>query len=257
VTQSSALENTALSDLALSPEVTDHNAVVLGELSQARHYRDWLWSRARPYLGRQVLEVGAGLGHMTECIADRDAVIALELVPQYAETLRKRFSMRNVEVVEGDARSPEVFRSIRGRIDSAMSFNVLEHIDDDRAVLANVLSCLPRGGLFVCFVPAFPSIYGVMDAKLGHVRRYRRRELVQRAREVGFSVRFAEYMNLVGYFAWLLSGRILRSSTPAGGSRAVAMYDSVVVPAARWVEKLGHPPFGQSLFAVLEKPSGA
>ena len=243
-------------DLALHPAVTDHVAGVLGELTAALNYRDWLWERASPHLGQRVLEVGAGLGYMTECLGEREIVIALELVPGYVQRLQMKFAHGAVDIIEGDARDPAIFETVRQRrIDSAMSFNVLEHIDDDGAVLENVCNSLPPGGRFVCFVPAFPSIYGPMDAKLGHVRRYRRRELVERAREAGFVVRSAEYMNLLGFFAWFVNGRVLRSTTAAGGSRALQFYDRTAVRLARAAERKVAPPFGQSLFAVLEKPS--
>jgi SAM-dependent methyltransferase len=247
----------SVGDSALHPAVTAHMAEVLDELTVARNYRNWLWERTRPHLGRRVLEVGAGLGTMTECIADREAVVALELVPEYVVRLRTKFGTPNIEVIAGDAQDRAVFQSIRGRIDSAMSFNVLEHIGDDRAVLGNVFDSLPPGGRFVCFVPAFPSIYGPMDARLGHVRRYRRKELVGRARDAGFAVRSAEYMNLMGYFAWFLNGRLLRAASPVGGSRALALYDQTGIRVARAMERLVRPPFGQSLIAVFEKPRTA
>lgn len=238
---------------ALQPDVTAHLEAELAVLAFAVNYRRWLWDRTRPHLGPRVLEVGAGLGYMTELIAQRELAVAMELVPSYVDHLRNKFPAPNVEVVAADATDAAAFDPYRGRITSAMSFNVLEHIHDDVAVLRNVHHALPPGGSFVVFVPAFPSIYGHMDAKIGHVRRYRRDQLVERASRAGFQVTTADYMNLPGFFAWWLNGRVLRFGSAAGGERTMRLYDAGVIRLARWMETHVRPPFGQSLFAVLRR----
>ena len=55
--------------------------------------------------------------------------------------------------------------------------NVLEHIDDDQGVLRSISDRLEPGGHVAIWVPAFTLLYSPFDAKLGHVRRYRRRQL--------------------------------------------------------------------------------
>jgi hypothetical protein len=135
-------------------------------------------------------------------------------------------------------------------VDSAVSFNVFEHIEDDRTALASVAEVLPSGGALAVFVPAFPGIYGQMDKGVGHVRRYRRPELVRKMEGAGFAVQRAHYVNLPGYVAWFVNGRVLRATSPVGGSRMVSAYDSVAVPVTRRVERMVRPPFGQSLFVA-------
>jgi len=135
-----------------------------------------------------------------------------------------------------------------------MSFNVLEHIADDISVLRNVLEVLPPGGRFVCFVPAFPSIYGSIDRAVGHVRRYTRAEMRAKMRDAGFQVIDARYMNFLGYFAWLVAGRVLRFEGVAGAGSTVGLYDRLVIPISRFLERRWRPPFGQSLLVVGERP---
>lgn len=203
----------------------------------------------------RVLEVGAGRGTITDCIVDCDTVLALEVDPDFVAILRERFAGRaNVEVLAGSATDPAVTRRAAGRVDSAMSFNVLEHIADDISVLRNVLEVLPPGGRFVCFVPAFPSIYGSMDSAVGHVRRYTRAEMRSKMTEAGFHVVAARYMNFLGYFAWLVAGRVVRFEGVAGAGSRVGLYDRLVIPVSRVLERRWRPPFGQSLLVVGERP---
>ena len=235
---------------------TDRDSPTLGRvlevLESAPKYRDWIFSLAAPYLGRRVLEVGAGTGTLFECLLDRDHAVALEIDPELVGALRQRFAPRtNVSVLAGNVTDRAVIDRIAAlHVDSAVTFNVLEHIEDDRAALASVADILDPGNSLAVFVPAFPSIYGQMDRGVGHVRRYRRRELVQKMEAAGFSVLAAHYVNLPGFFAWFVNGRILRATSPVGGSRLVSVYDSVVIPVTSRLERIVHPPLGQSLFVA-------
>ena len=207
---------------------------------------------ATPYLGNRVLEVGAGSGTMFNCVAEREIAVALEPDPGLVAELQQRFdSKSNVKVVQGNVNDPEVIDQVRAlRIDSAMTFNVLEHIEDDRSALRSIASVLSPGGSLAVLVPAFPSIYGAMDEGVGHVRRYRRKELVGKMQEAGFSVVEAHYVNMPGYLAWFVNGRVLRAKSPTGGPRVVSFYDKTVIPTTRVLEKVANPPFGQSVFVA-------
>lgn len=226
-------------------------------LAQATRYRDWLYSAAAPHIGHRVIEIGAGFGTMTDCVLDRDRVVALELISDYVEQLHHRFDRReNVDIYQGDATDPELWRRMtaKGQLDSAMSFNVMEHIEDDVAVFRNCHDSLVPGGRMVIFTPAFPMLFGAMDEGVGHVRRYRRGELCDKARQAGFRVVDCYYMNLPGFFLWLVNGKLLRSSGAAGGAATVRLFDRWIVPVVRASERCWHPPFGQSLLLVAEKP---
>jgi SAM-dependent methyltransferase len=197
------------------------------------------------------------MGTMTDAVLDRELVIALEPERAYADRLRERYrDSPNVEVWESGATDPEVAtRARKAGIDSAMSFNVFEHIEDDTAAFRVVHDSLGPGGKFACFVPAFPVLYGEMDRALGHFRRYRRTELRSKAEAAGFEVESIRHLNLPGFFAWFANGRILRSQGVAGGSPALGVYDATVVRLARMVERRWRPPFGQSLLLVARRPN--
>lgn len=221
-------------------------------LASARRYRDWIFSLGAPHLGQRVLEIGSGTGTMTDCVASRDRVVALELEPECTAMLRARFAgVPSVEVVEGSATDPHLLRSLRSfGLDSAMSFNVLEHIPDDEGVMRAVHELLPRDGRFVCFVPAFPFLYGAFDHALGHVRRYTKRELSGRMERAGFDVVEMRYVNMVGAMLWFISGRVLRSSGVPGRERALRTYDRIAVPVSAALERRVRAPFGQSVMVV-------
>src|SRR6185436_9726599 len=88
------------------------------------------------------------------------------------------------------------------RCDTAVCLNVLEHIADDRGSLASIHRLLEPGGRLVLLVPAIPAIFGTLDDKLGHFRRYTPRHLRERYAEAGFQMRHIEYFNLAGIAGW-------------------------------------------------------
>lgn len=69
-----------------------------------RFYLNLLIDYAELALEDIVLEIGAGLGFLTELLAKRaDRVIAVEIDPRLVRVLRKRFrGMDNIEIVQGD-----------------------------------------------------------------------------------------------------------------------------------------------------------
>lgn len=237
-----------------TPTITQTLEVLEG----APNYRKWLHRLAAPHLGARLLDVGAGTGYVTEAFADRELVVAMEPFEQYIPRLRERFQGKpNVQILEANITEPAAVTQLAGlELDSAVSFNVFEHIEDDRTALSHVYQALRPGGALVLFVPASMIIYSELDRRLGHQRRYSRRELAQKARDAGFVVRKIRHVNLPGFFAWVLNSRLAGGEGFIGGTPVISFYDRRVIPIIRWIEGHVPVPFGQSLLLVAGKPEG-
>ncbi|MCJ7437875.1 MAG: class I SAM-dependent methyltransferase, partial [Acidimicrobiia bacterium] len=103
-----------------------------------------------PYLGEEVLEVGAGHGDFTGRLAEGRFVTATDLSKRCVERLEARYgAMGNVEIRHADgADLPD-----EARFDSAVVINVLEHIEDDEAALRGLRNALRPGGHVLVFAP--------------------------------------------------------------------------------------------------------
>lgn len=135
------------------------------------------------------------------------------------------------------------------------TLNVLEHIEDDVDTLRSLYHVTaPRGSLIV-YVPAFPVLYTAMDRKVGHVRRYRRKQLIQRVAGAGFLVRTCHYADSLGFFA-TLAYRIAGNRRGDINTRSVAAYDRFVFPSSRRLDRLTGPWFGKNLVLVADRPRG-
>jgi hypothetical protein len=67
----------------------------------------------------------------------------------------------------------------------------------------------------------------------------------------GLRVKKLRYMNVAGFFGWWLNARVFRREEQSEAQ--IGFFDRMVVPVASRLEALIAPPFGQSIFAVLEK----
>ena len=75
-----------------------------------------------------------------------------------------------------------------GEFDVVGAFDVIEHIEEDRQVLASMARALrPRGGLLVT-VPQHPWLWSAADDYACHVRRYTKRELHEKIEGAGLRV---------------------------------------------------------------------
>jgi SAM-dependent methyltransferase len=221
-------------------------AGTLDALDDGTNYASWIAELVAPYLGDEVLEVGAGHGTITERIAGPGRrVVATDLSERCVDVLRERFAAAsNVEVRLGpiEAAAPG------GPYDSAVLINVLEHIPDDQQALTQLSDLLKPGGRLVLWVPAFDFLYSEFDRKIGHYRRYRIPQLRPKLAGAGFEVNDIRYVNTVGAIGWLMIARLLRRDPVAGG--AAKLFDKFFVPVLRVVERHFRPPFGQSVFVA-------
>ena len=222
-------------------------------MSRAENYFAWQSRLVTRELGRRVVEVGCGLGNFTGMLLDREAVIAVDSEPDCIQRLTERYPNRNnLHAFACDAGSAAFSDLARFHPDCCVCLNALEHIQDDRQALHGMASSLSPGGAIVLLVPAFPALYGPIDRNLGHYRRYSRSSIGRLADATGLRIRKAHYMNTLGFFGWWMNSHIFKRG--AQSERQIETFDRYLVPLLSRLEGLARPPFGQSLFVVLEKP---
>jgi glycosyltransferase involved in cell wall biosynthesis len=232
----------------------DVGAITLRRMALLAPYNRWLHERFEHYLGKRILEVGSGVGNQTRYfIDDRDRVVASDIEPHYVRELVGRFGERtNVRIASFRFPLQTVDRAEleREAIDTIVCLNVLEHIEDDAATLADFARVLPSGGHLVLLVPSLKALYGTLDRHLNHFRRYDQRELQTKLTAAGFAVDEIRFLNRVAVPGWWLNSRVLRRTVmPKGQLR----FFKWIMPLLRLEEKRP-PSFGLSLLALARKP---
>jgi SAM-dependent methyltransferase len=237
--------------------MTDHHvtpqdacgAETLEIMAAAPRYNRWQYDHIATYLGRRVLEIGAGIGNISAHIVggSRDCVVLTDTDEYYRERLRRRFGERREVVVE-DLRLPtdDGVRFQKYALDTVVALNVVEHIRDDIGAVRSMASLLEPRGRVVILVPALPELYGSLDEELGHERRYTRASLSALIRQAGLALEKVSWFNPVGVLGWWVNARVRRASRiPV---RQLRVFDSMV-PIFRAGDRVPLP-FGQSLIVV-------
>ena len=190
----------------------EHGPDILDTLSDAHRFNQWMADTVSPYLGSDVLELGAGIGNLSRILARRrPRYIATDIDEEHMARLKARLQHRpNVETAFCDLSKPEDFDNWPGTLDSVVCLNVLEHVNDDMGGLRNLFGCLKPGGRAVVLVPQGAAVYGTLDEVLGHFRRYSKAELQEKMGAAGFRVERILEFNRPTYPGWYVNGRILK-----------------------------------------------
>lgn len=239
-------------DLLHLPAQDEVGAGTLERLAGAERFNRWMYDRLARWLGDEVLEVGSGIGNLSQFLMDRRRVVLTDTEPAYRSYLEERFGHEpGVRITS--LTLPELPADLAGEpFDSVMCLNVLEHIERDVDSLIAMRSLLRPGGALVLLVPALSFLYGELDRQLGHVRRYSPEMVRERYAQAGLRVRHVEYFNLAGIPGWWFVGRVLkRAMIPTSSLR---LYDTLV-PLFR-LERLLPWRLGQSLIAIGVREAG-
>jgi glycosyltransferase involved in cell wall biosynthesis len=224
---------------------------VLETLSGASRFNRWMADTIRPYTGRRVLEIGAGIGNLSSHLARRrERYIASDIDEEHLARLRTRLQHRpNLEIRQCNLAEPADFEGLEESIDTVVCLNVLEHVEDDAAALRNIHRALAPGGRAIVLVPHGQEIFGTLDVALGHYRRYKHSELRERMEQAGFTVERMIEFNRISRPGWRLNGRILKRSTISPFQ--LRIFDRLVWLWRRIDRWLPWPP--TSLIAIGEK----
>jgi SAM-dependent methyltransferase len=190
----------------------DPGARILDALAKTPHFNRWMADTIRPYAGRKVLEIGAGIGNLTNHLSSkRDRYIATDIEEEHLGRLRVRFQSRpNISIRRCDLQEPQDFAELRECADTVICLNVLEHVPDEQTSLDNIMEALIPGGRAIILVPQGQGVYGTLDEVLGHYRRYSEKELRSRMESAGFEVEQVLHFNRITLPGWFVNGRILK-----------------------------------------------
>jgi SAM-dependent methyltransferase len=227
----------------------------LATLAGAAHFVDWIVSELDPVLRGRIVEVGAGLGTVAAEMARRHpdaAVVAIEPADNMVADLAGRAAGIDNLDVRRCTSSELLADGGEGAFDVAVYVNVLEHIRDDVGELRVAHRLLAPGGHLCVFGPAMPALYGSLDFKSGHYRRYDIEALRSTIEAAGFDVVELHHLDIAGVLPYWLLYRVLDVGTLDRASSAA--YDRVVVPASRALQRVvPRPRIGKNVVAIARR----
>ena len=215
----------------------DPGAHILDSLAGTKRFNRWMGDTIRPWIGTRVLELGAGIGNMTQQLAGgRKHYVASDIDSEHLARLRVRFRGRpNLEIRKCDLCDAADFAELKEKFDTVVCLNVVEHVSDDLAALRNIRSVLAAGGRAIILVPQDQRVFGTLDEVLGHCRRYDLAQLHKLMDDAGFVLDRTIQFNRVTRPGWWWNGRVLKRRS--FGRLQLRLFDWLV-PFSRRVDAM-------------------
>jgi SAM-dependent methyltransferase len=116
----------------------------------ARHFCAYRF--AKDYAeNKRVLDIGCGEGYGSSYLADfAKEVIGVDYDKSIIDYAKDKYKKNNLAFYVIDAKELDYFDN---RFDTVCSFQVIEHIQDTKTFLENVIKLLTNSGVFICSTP--------------------------------------------------------------------------------------------------------
>ncbi len=157
---------------------------------------------------KTILDIGSGDAFMATSIAKKlpdSAIAAIDI--NYKDIHFEKFKKDKPANLSFYSNLLSFSNSFSNKADIIILMDVLEHVKNPGELLQQALQTTDQSSpvLFIITVPAFQKLYSSHDEKLGHFKRYNRKELIQILNEQSIIV------NQSGYcFTSLLIPRIFQ-----------------------------------------------
>lgn len=231
--------------------------LTLENLNIANRLNDWMFESIRPFLKGRILEIGSGIGNISECFVKNNIAITLsDYSDHYCSYLDKKFidqplvkGIFQIDLADKDFKIK--YNLLIERFDTVFALNVIEHIKDDHLAIENCKKLLKPGGHLIILVPAYQTLYNGFDVELEHFRRYTKKTVTELFSSQQMNILQTWYFNMAGILGWFVSGTILRNRHLPSGQ--LSFYNKLV-PIFRVMDRLTFNQIGLSVIIVGQKP---
>lgn len=190
----------------------------------------------------KVVDFGAGVGTLAEMMRDAADIHCVEPDDRQRSVIAQKGFKTFTDIREIDEKS----------ITFLYSSNVLEHIEDDFGIVAEIHRKMKDRGRVVFYVPAFQSLYTSNDARVGHFRRYDRKRLHDVFGKAGFQIEKVFFADVLGILAVFLY-KAVGSEEGRLDLGQLKVYDRLIFPVSKTLDLFFGRLVGKNLVLVARK----
>ncbi len=224
----------------------------LENFSLAVNWKAYWSNECKPFLGDEVLELGAGIGATIMALNHKRyrKWVAVEPDKSMCSVLKRANANKEFgagfKVINGTSAS----LNAENTFDTILYVDVLEHIEDDFNELEHIQNYLVEGGHIIILAPAHNFLYTAFDKKIGHYRRYNKK-MLRSLVPVNMVIKQMRYLDSIGLLASLANRLFLKTDTPT--RKQIQLWDNFMVRTSRLVDIMIRYNAGKSILCVLEK----
>lgn len=186
----------------------------------------------------RILEIGCGTGSNLPMLTRFGHVEAIE-----PDSGARQIALDRFDVSISDGMLPDGLHVSDGVYDLVVMLDVLEHIEDDAAALAQVKRKLKPGGRLLLTVPAMPWLWSSHDEAHHHFRRYTTNGLVGALSAARYTIHHHSHFNTllfplicIARFAGWLTGR-KGGDDAMPGALANRILGAIFASERRWISR--------------------
>lgn len=213
----------------------------------ALHWRNYWSTFIHPHVRGKVLEVGSGIGTVTEHLKTSSYSTWICLEPDFSLIPNPtKWPDRNVHQICGTSKNIKKIPYF----DTVLFIDVIEHISDDAGEIKRVCETIKSGGSVIILAPAFNYIFSKFDKSVGHYRRYTKRSLRNILPEC-VKVHKLIYIDSVGFFLAILNKHILKAELPS--KFQIRFWDKAIIPISKILDRLLSYSIGKTVIMIGTK----
>ena len=220
--------------------------------AHATRWKQYYTSIIHPYIGKHVVEVGAGIGATTKVLCDgqQDEWICLEPDPALRSEIDRLIAQEELPACCQTRGGFVADLPPAALIDTFIYIDVLEHIEHDRTELETAAARVSSGGHLIVLSPAFQFLYSHFDRSIGHYRRYDK-SMLQAVTPPHCRMDKLIYLDSVGMTTSLVNRFLLSQSMPTVDQ--IKFWDTYLVPISKVMDRIVGYRFGRSILGVWSK----
>ena len=214
---------------------------------KASFWRNYLYLYVKKFIGKKILEVGAGIGSFTEIYKKNNAEITLsEIDKSNYDLLKKKFNSDNNIKVEN-----KLVEEFNNSFDTIIYMSVLEHIEDDYKEIEKALSKLDTNGHLIICVPAHNYMYSNFDKEIGHFRRYEIDFFNNLKLKNSKSIK-CYFLDSMGHLIYFIN-KLIFSKEVYPSKIKIFIWDKIFIPLTFFLDFLTFYKFGKNIICIIKK----
>jgi hypothetical protein len=218
--------------------------------AQAKNWKNYLKDYLEKYIKGNILEVGAGMGSNTGLLHNIycHKWLCLEPDSQLFNVLQIAISADSIPNCQAQNGTISLLQD--QLFDSILYLDVLEHIDDDKKEVIQVVQNLKIGGYLIILCPAHQWLFSPFDIAVGHYRRYNKASL-KAVMPDNIEIVKLVYLDSIGLLANLGNRILLKQRMP--NTTQIKIWDKFMVSLSRFVDPLIDYRAGKSVILIGKK----